>query len=218
MKQSQITTATLIALFLSPLSSRAEPELEVVLKGGPNAATLDHDFRVTRYGFSGGLAGELQWSLADRFSLAGQIELLYVPRGAEVVFDGVSQGNLRQHYFDALIAARPEVWLGQWSGYLLLGGGVNILVHANDESAAGLSQDVTDDLRRIDIALLTGAGVAWHFSPRGLGAFRMGAVSLEVRHDQGLIDIDPMNGGFKNRTNSLMLGLSFVLVSHPRNR
>lgn len=207
----RIAITTLVALSLPSLVSRAESELELTLKGGPNAATLDHDFRVSRYDFSGGLAGDLQWSLSNHFSLAGQIELLYTPRGANVVFDGVSQGGLRQHYLDAMVAVRPEVKFGEWSGYLLLGGGINFLVHADNENAAGLSQDVTDSLRRIDVALLVGAGIAWHLSPHGLGPIRMGAVSLEARHDQGLIDIDKMNGGFKNRTSSLMLGLSFIV-------
>jgi len=207
-----ITSAAISAiLFLCPFSSRAEPGLEISLKGGPNAATLDHDLRVNRYGFSAGVAGDLQWSLSDRVSLAGQLELLYTPRGAKVVLDDVLQGQLREHYLDAMIAARPEAWFGRISLYLLLGGGINFLVHADSENAAGLSQDATDSLRRVDVALLVGAGVAWHFPPRRSQGFRIWAVSLEARHDQGLIDIDKMNGGFKNRTSSLMLGMSFMV-------
>lgn len=204
----------LLALFwLPPLRSNAEPELAIALKGGPNAATLDHDFRVNKYGFSGGLSGQIQWWLSDRFSLAGQIDLLYTPRGAEAVFEGVSQGSLRQHYFDVMVSARPEVWLGRASVYLLLGGGLNFLVRASDESAAGMSQNVTDNLRRIDVALLAGVGVALHLARGGLGPFRAGAIFLEARHDHGLIDIDIMNGGFKNRTSAIMLGLSFTMGS-----
>jgi hypothetical protein len=207
------TIAFITTIWLFPLPTRAESELEVAFKSGLDTATLDHEFRVARYGFSGGVEGHLQWFLSDRFSLAGQVELLYTPRGTEVVVGGTSQGKLRQHYLDAVVAARPEAWFGRISLYLLLGGGINFLVRADSENAAGLSQDATNDLRRIDVALLVGAGAAWHFPPRGAGGFRIGAVSLEARHDQGLIDIDKMNGGFKNRTSSLMLGVSFMVGS-----
>lgn len=203
-----------ILIGVTPVLVRAEPKLGIALKAGPNEATLDHNDRVNRYGFTGGLAGYLQGSLSDHFSLAGQIDLLYTPRGAEVVFGGVSQGGIRQHYIDAMVSARPEMWLGRASIYLLLGGGLNFLVRASDETAAGMSQDVTDNLHRVDVALLAGAGVALHLPREGLGPFRFGAIFLEARHDQGLIDTDTMNGGFKNRTSSLMLGLSFV-VSGP---
>ena len=195
-----------------PVSVRAEPELSIALKSGPNGATLDHDNRINRYGFTGGVAGHLQWLLSDHFSLAGQLDLLYTPRGAGVVFEGVSQGGIRQHYFDVMISARPEMKFGWASVYLLLGGGLNFLVRASDETAAGMSQDVTDNLYRVDVALLAGAGVALHLPHGGFGPFRFDTVFLEARHDHGLIDIDTNNGGFKNRTSSLMLGLSFVVA------
>lgn len=201
----------IIFVWLIPLSSQADPELNVAFKGGPNVATLAHDNRDTRYGFSGGLATHLQWALADRFSLAGQIELLYTPRGAKAISGGNYLGQVREYYFDIMVAARPQVRLGPASVYLLLGGGLNLLVSANKENASGAKQDITDGLRRIDVALLGGAGVALHL-PRGeLGPFQLGTVFLEARHDIGLVDTDPMAGGYKNRTSSLMLGLSFVL-------
>jgi hypothetical protein len=199
------------SICLAPLYAKAEPELGIAFKGGPNAATLAHDFRVNRYGFSGGLAGHLRWPLLERFSLAGQVELLYTPRGAEVVFEGVTQGKIRQHYFDVMFAARPEVQLNPVSIYLLLGGGINLLASANDENASGVPRDVTGDLHRIDVALLAGAGVALRLPRRELGPFRLGTVFLEARHDRGLIDIDTANLGFKNRTSSVMLGLSLAV-------
>lgn len=126
----------------TPIAAHAEPELSIALKGGPNAATLDHDYRVNRYGLSGGLAGQLQWSLTDQFLLGAQIELLYTPRGTDVVFEGELQARSRQHYFDITIAAHPEARLGPVSMYLLLGAGLNFLVRANDENAvSALSYD-----------------------------------------------------------------------------
>lgn len=206
-----------VAFWLAPSSSRAQPdELSIAFKGGPNAATQAETYRVNRYGLSGGISGDLRWSLTDRFSLAGQIELLYTPRGAEVVFEGEHVGKLREHYFDLVIAARPEAHFGRTSAYLLLGGGLNLLVSANKDDAAGAGQDITRGLHQIDVALLGGIGVALHLSPhRELGPFRLGRVFLEARHDVGLLDVDAVNGGFKNRTSSLMLGLSFVIAGPP---
>jgi hypothetical protein len=60
------------------------------------------------------------------------------------------------------------------------------------------------------VALLAGAGIALHLPRRGLGPFHLGSVFLEARHDRGLIGTDTV-GGFKNRSSSLLLGLSFVL-------
>lgn len=201
-----------VLVWLVPLPAGAEPEPGIAFKGGPNAATLAEDNRFSRYGFSGGLAGHLQWLLVDRFSLAGQMELLYTPRGAEVIFDGVYVGRSRERYLDLTLAARPGVRFGRASGYLLLGGGLNLLLSAEAEDITGAKRDITGDLRRIDVALLVGTGIALRLPRRQLGAVRLGAVFLEARHDRGLIDSDAVNGGFKNRTSSLMFGLSFVLA------
>lgn len=197
-------------LWMAP-PAYAGPDVGIALKGGPNAARLSHDYRVHRYGFSDGLAAHLQWSLTDRLSLGGQLDLLLTPRGTEIVYEGVLQGKLRMHYFDLVLAVRPEVRLGRVSAYLLLGGGLNLLRSANKESHLGVKQDITDGLRQHDVALLVGAGVALHLPRWGLGPVRLGTVFLEARHDHGLREIDPETVGFKNRASSLMLGLSFAL-------
>jgi hypothetical protein len=209
------TLFIIVFVWLAPLSSHADPELNFALEGGPNAATLAENNRFNRYGFSGGFAGYLQWPLLDRFSLAGQVELLYTPRGAKAVSGGTYLGQVRQHYFDVMVATRPQVRLGPASVYLLLGGGLNLLVSAKKENASGANQDITDGLRRIDVALLGDAGVALHLPRRVMGPFRLGSLFLEARHDVGLVDTDAIAGGYKNRTSSLMLGLSFVVGAPP---
>lgn len=198
-----------------PWSAGAEPERGVALKGGLNAATLAEDYRVNRYGLSGGLAGHLRWPLGERFSLAGQMELLYSPRGAETIMEGAYLGRSRRHYFDVTVAARPEARLGRTSVYLLLGGGVNLLASANKENAFGVKVDSTGDLHRADVALLIGVGATLQLPRRELGPFRLDAIFLEGRHDRGLLNGDAVNGGFKNRASSLMLGLSFALPRAP---
>lgn len=215
MKRALIITL----VWLAPFSSYAEPDFGIALKGGANAATLARENRFSTYGVTGGLAGNLQWPFDDRFSVGAQTELLYTPRGAEARADGEYLGIVRENYLDLIIAARPEARFGRFSVYLLLGAGVDFLLNAEQENASGAKQDITESLRRIDVALLAGAGFALHLPQSELGRFRLDTIFLEARHDHGLIDGDEVNGGFKNRTSSLMLGLSLAIgprSSSPR--
>ena len=200
----------LILVLLAP-AAHAQPELNVALKGGLNAATLAEEHRINRYGVAGGLFGHVRWPLLDRLSLGVQTDLLYMPRGTRVFFEGEYLDRFRQHYLDITIAARPEVRLGPATVYLVLGGGLSFLLSASKENASGVKQDTTDGLRKIDVPLLIGGGVALHLPPRELGPFRLGTVFLDARHDRGLIDTDAVVGGFKNRTSSLMFGLAFAV-------
>jgi hypothetical protein len=203
----------LIGIWLMPSLAYSESGFGIELKGGLNAASLAKDDRVNRYGFTGGGGGCYQWSLRGRFSLAGRIDFLYTPRGAEVIRDGVYLGKSRSHYMDGLIIARPEMRLGWMSTYLLLGGGLSFLTNANIEDASGVKMDITDDLHRVDVALLIGFGAALHLPRRNWGPFYLDTIFLEGRHDHGLLDTDAINGGSKNRTTSLLLGLSLGLSS-----
>lgn len=189
----------------------ANSEFGFALKGGGNAATLKSDNADKRYGLTGGLAGYLQWPLGSNLSLSAQVELLYAPRGAEAFFEGEYVGQFRQNYFDVVMAARPQVRVGPSSLYLLLGGGVNALLRASRENVSGAREDITGDLRRIDVALLAGAGVALHLPETELGPLRIGTFFLEARYDHGLVRAVADNDGFKNRVTSLMFGVSFAL-------
>lgn len=194
----------------------AGPQAEAALKGGPNISTTTEDGTLdlhSRYGFSGGLAGGLRRPLVDGYFLAGQIEFLYTPRGTRATFEGEELGKLRYHYLDVILAVRPEARLGPITVYLLLGAGLDLLMNASIESPSGMKADITDDLHRVDVALLAGAGVALPLSRGEGGALRFSTVFLEARHDHGLLDTDAVNGGFKNRASSLMLGVSLALSS-----
>jgi hypothetical protein len=209
--------ATMV-LCLTSFVAHARPGLGVLFKGGPNAARHAEETRFNRYGISGGIAGQLQWVLNDRFAFGGQIELLYSPRGAKVISEGDYLGQVRQRYWDFVIAVRPETTLGPVSVYLLLGGELSVLMSAAlEEEASGAKRDISDDLRRIDVALLVGAGGALNLSGPMLGPFRLSTVFLEARYERGLIDTIVDSDGFQNRTASLMLGLSFELGDGAKN-
>lgn len=210
------TWLTISALGLSSSPSWAQPsEADIALKGGVNAATLTADNRENRYGFSGGILGYIQWSFNDRISLGGQTELLYTPRGAEVVLDGMTQGQFREHYVDFMLAVRPEARFGAMGIYLLAGGGLNFLISANKDQGAGTEQDITEGLHRLDVALLGGAGVTFHLPSSNSGSLHLGTVFLEARHDIGLTKIFFDSGVIENRTSSVMLGVSVAVGGSP---
>jgi hypothetical protein len=196
-------------------SAQADPELDVALRGGLSAATHAGEFRAHRYGVSGGVGASLQWELEGRFLLGGQMDLLYTTRGSELVSDGFKQATFEEPYFDVALAARPGVRLGRADVYLLVGGSLNVLWRVHRDSASGASEDLTEFFRRVDVALLGGAGVAFHLLPEGWGPFRRGTVLFEARHDHGLLDTVAVGGELEleNRTTSFMLGVSFTLGS-----
>lgn len=203
-----------VTLLCLPRLSEAQPELSLSLKAGPNAAVWDKEHHEHNYGFGGGLAGDLRWPVGTRFSLGAQMALLYMPRGTESIsqMTGEYLGTYRQHYFDIAVAIRPEVRIGSLGVYLLLGSSWSILMNAYSVDARGRKDDLDAYIRRHDIALLAGLGGALHLPSHRLGPFRLDTVFLEARYDRGLLDFARQDDfSAKNRTTSLMLGVSFVL-------
>lgn len=205
----------LVIAYLVPGLANAENETGLLVKAGGNAAILAEDHRYNIYGPTGGVAGYLRHTLGSQFSLGGQIDLLYTPRGAKVMDGNDYLGQSRLNYIDTALSLQPRMRFGVVSIYLAIGGELSFLVNADKENASGAHLDITADLRKIDVALLGGAGVAWHLGNSATSTFRIDAVSLEARHDIGLLDTDMVNGGFKNRSSSLMLGLAFVIGGSP---
>jgi hypothetical protein len=206
--------ALIIIIISLPRLSEAQPELSLSLKAGPDAAVWDRAHHEHNYGFSGGLAGDLRWPFGARFSLGAQLALLYMPRGTEAVSPTTGEflATFRQNYFDIAVAIRPEVRVGSVGVYLLLGGSWNILLNAYSVDYMGRKDD--RDFRRHDVALLGGIGGALHLPSHRLGPFRLDTVFLEARYDRGLLHLDHADDSSpKNRTTSLMLGVSFALGS-----
>lgn len=207
--------ALIIILLCLARLSEAQPELSLSLKAGPNAAVWDREHHEHKYGFCGGLAGDLRWPLGARFSLGAQMALLYMPRGTESIsqMTGEFLATFHQHYFDVAVAIRPEARVGPVGVYLLLGGSWSILL-LNAYSVDYMGRKDDRDFRRHDVALLAGLGGALDLPSHRLGPFRLGTVFLEARYDRGLLHLDRADDSSpKNRTTSLMLGLSFVLGS-----
>jgi hypothetical protein len=209
-------TLTVLVILCLPYSSNSQPELSFSLKAGPNAAAAGREQNALKYGLSAGVAGDLRWSSAARFSLGAQLALLYVPRGVKVISPSTGEfiGAFRRHYIDTTAALRPAARIGPANLYLLLGGGWAFLLRAIRESVntPGQKDDVTNGFGRHDLTLLVGAGVWASLPSKRLGPFRLGTVFVETRYDRGLLDhVRAEDSSAKNRTTSLMFGMSFTL-------
>jgi hypothetical protein len=141
-----------------------------------------------------------------------------VQRGSNAVVDDVLQSSTRLHYLDASLLARPTLRFDQVGAYVLLGAGVCILMSANSKNRDGMTQDVSDYFHRIDTALVMGAGAMFRPFTKKQGALRVNALFVEARYELGLVDVDPEDLGFKNRTLALLLGVSIALTSSDRGR
>jgi hypothetical protein len=207
------SVAMLLLVWLAPVPAHADLYAGISLKGGVAGAKYNKPNRALRYDPSGGIAGHLGWTLAGRFLLGGQLELLYTPRGTRVVFSGVPSGNSLQHYYDVAITVRPEVQLDPVRLYLMLGASRNHLTSAHDWSAINAHFDVTHLVRETDVALRAGIGVVLPLPRQSLPPFHRLSVFLEACHDRGMIDFDIVDRGFRNRTSSLLVGLTYGLPS-----
>jgi hypothetical protein len=203
-----------LAVSLGSAPAHADPYAGVSLKGGIAGAKFNRPHRHNRYDTTGGAAGHLGWQLTGRFSLAGQLELLYTPRGTQVTFYyPPPSANSLHRYFDVAITARPEVRLGPGSLYLLLGASRNHLISADVWRATTGHSEVTHLVRETDVALRAGIGAVWPLPRHTPSAFHRLSVFLEASHDRGMIDLDLYGLGVRNRTSSVMAGLTFRLTA-----
>ena len=84
-------------------------------------------------------------------------------------------------WIDVPILARIRVWhTGDHGVYVIGGPGFGFLVRAKEE-AAGTTSDVKDNVTRVDVSLVAGAGVS------------MGKFGVEARYDAGVKDLNKDN-------------------------
>src|SRR5439155_20894312 len=84
-------------------------------------------------------------------------------------------------WIEVPILARIRIWhAGARSVYAVSGPGFEFLVRAR-EVAAGTTGDVKDDVKRVDVSIVAGAGIS------------VGKVGIEARYDAGLKDLNKDN-------------------------
>jgi hypothetical protein len=132
--------------------------------------------------------------------VAIQLEGLVARRGASVTFDGGS-GSVTQTdtytYVDLVTAARLEVGGGRVRPYGLGGLYGGLRLAATGELSDGTSVDVVGT-STFDLGLVVGGGAAF-------GGFRR-AFSVDLRFQQGFVDLDESENHPKHRVFLLMAG------------
>jgi hypothetical protein len=84
-------------------------------------------------------------------------------------------------WIEVPILARIRFWhAGDHTAYVVVGPGISFLARAKEE-AAGTTSDVKDDVKRVDVPIVAGAGIA------------MGKFGIEARYDAGLKDLNKDN-------------------------
>ena len=84
----------------------------------------------------------------------------------------------RWDWIEVPVLAHIRVWrAGDHTAYVVGGPGFGFLARAKEE-AAGTTSDVKDDVKRVDVSIVAGAGVS------------MGKFGVEARYDGGLKDLN----------------------------
>jgi Outer membrane protein beta-barrel domain len=199
MSLSSLTTATLVAaVVLVPAPARAQE-----IKAGFSTTTISFSPEgglpelpnvERRTGFVVGVSFLIATSKPGGY----QIEVLLHQKGAQNLLR--RDDRLRLTYLEIPVLLHVDV-LQRRSGsvFLIAGAAPAFNVHASYEDE-GVSEDVTRDIEDFDIGLVVGAGVESR------------VVSVDARYTWGLRSAfhdGELDGTFKNRTFTLMVGLRF---------
>ena len=198
MQPSKWTTVTIVAGCLLFGAGRAEAQR---IKGGYSSSSMTVSGDVSdpyTSGQRGGFVGGISF-LAPIGNRAGlQLEVLFHQQGARDVLrvDDV----LRLTYIDVPVLAHVDVFqfdFGRKAIYAIAGPtfGFNVQASYEDE---GVSEDITDDIRTVDIGLTAGAGL------------ELRRASIEARYTWGLLNTNSDSDlTLRNRSFAVMAGYRF---------
>lgn len=183
----------LVAALLALVPAAAHAQFG--MKGGVTFNTIDTenggvDFN-NKTGFVGGIS--YGFRLADNLGL--QPEVLYVERGGES-----GNAEVKLSYLEIPVMLRFMAATGRIQPFLLAGGYADFKI--NDDCSVQQAGQCLEEPKSSDFGLALGAGL------------RLGGVTgltVEIRWDRGLANINSVSDGFdaRNRAVMLMAGLSF---------
>lgn len=185
---------TLLALsLLAALPQAAQAQFG--MKGGVTFNTIDTESGGVDFNNKTGFVGGISYGLRLGDNLGLQPELLYVEKGGE---SGNAQVKLS--YLEVPVLLRFMAATGRIQPFLLAGGYANFKV--NDDCSVEQAGECLEEPKSSDFGLALGAGL------------RFGGVTgitVEIRWDRGLANINSVEDGFdaRNRAVMLMAGLSF---------
>lgn len=188
MRKSLLLAALLVA---APTAAHAQ----FGIKGGFTFSSIDInngtvDFN-TKTGFVGGVSYGLQ--LGESWGI--QPELLYIEKGGES-----GNGDVSSSYAEVPVLARFMAATGRIQPFLLGGGYAGFKLA--DDCTVKQAGECLGDLETTDFGLSLGAGLRFGGTT---------GITVEIRWDRGLVNINTTEGegDARNRTVMLMAGLSF---------
>lgn len=180
------------------VNAQDKKEMSFGVKGGLNVASIsniDEDGvnKDPLIGFHIGFLGEFM--ISDQFAI--QPELLYSTQGVKANFDG-EKADFKLDYINIPVMAKYYV-ADAFS--LELGPQIGFLVSA-DAEAGGVSVDIKDELKSVDVSL--GFGASYIFAEK----FMLGA-----RYNLGLTqvqeEVSPGDSEWKNSVFQISVGYKF---------
>jgi hypothetical protein len=160
----------------------------------PGGDSRDLDSIASTYGFVGGVSFLIPTGRIGGY----QIEALFHQKGAQNLLR--RDDKLRLTYLEVPVLLHLDVYQRDPRAvYVIAGPALAFNVQASYESD-GEKEDVMDGIENVDVGLVIGAGV------------ELRRISIEGRHTFGLRSAfrdGDLDGAFKNRTLSLMVGFRF---------
>lgn len=194
----KIIFTVVLAFFFGFVNAQDRKDMSFGVKGGLNISSItnaeeDGVNSKSLVGFHIGFFGEFM--ISDQFAI--QPELLYSTQGVKLEFDG-EEGDLKVDYINVPVMAK--YYLAD-AFSLELGPQIGFLVSSKVESG-GLSEDVKDETKPIDVSL--GFGANYNFAEK----FMLGA-----RYNLGLTrlqeELFPGESESKNSVFQISLGYRF---------
>ncbi len=191
----KIYVSFLLAAFLTAGSVTAQ-HVNVGIKGGLNVYTITNDNDVeydSKAGFNLGLLGHIH--LAKQLAL--QPEIVYSAQGAKFN-TGNTETNINLNYINVPVLIQ---YMFDNGFRLQAGPQLGFLVNAKSKTG-GVSVDIKDNLKTVDVGLAVGAGYV--HTPSGFG--------VDARYNLGLSNIND-NSSVKSFNRGFQLGV-FYLFKH----
>lgn len=174
-------------------------------EGEPGTLTAEY-----RTGPLFGATAELDLLKSSVIDLALQIEPSFIQKGTNIHLEGVELGGTRMDYFEIPLLLKATHQASSKIGvHALAGAYLDVLIDSAElDSMGNVIPDATEfEYDRLDLGLVAGVGIGFRLS-------RNVAVSLGVRYEQGLTNIDDDAGyspGRRHRSFLLLLGVDYEL-------
>ncbi len=202
----------LLILFSTLFTNSLTAQISIGIQGGLNSAILNLSNKAPEATLSynnGFVFGTIiNYEINKIFSL--QSEPRYIQKGERAQLDLSNFKTDTKIYYDYLelpIYFVTEFTESQFRPFVLAGINMGYLLKVKAESIYNGKEEtfeITDDFKKIDIAIELGAGVKYELTAST-------SLLLNARYSHGIYDISKMEGSVNTRGIQLLLGLLYKL-------